>query len=93
MNRPPGARPASILSFGSGIKDSEDYIVDPSNGPSHLARNRTERFRTQGLALTIRSLAPDATTPRKLRGTWEKVRLWMVNEGGSCCFRPGVSLG
>ncbi len=74
-------RPASILSFGSGIRDDEDYTI--GEGPSHLTRNRTERFRTQSLTTAIKSLAPDASTPRKLRGSWVKIRLWMVNEGES----------
>jgi hypothetical protein len=74
-------RPSTILSFGFSAKGkmAEDYGL--TDGPIHLRRNMTERYRTQGLTTAIKGL--DKEKPgRQLTGTVERARVWMLNEGG-----------
>lgn len=60
-----------------------------ANEPSHLARNKTERRRLQGLQRTFTG-SSSATNPANYAytpQTWkEKWDLWMINEGGRRIF-------
>lgn len=89
----------SQLSFDSGpplhALSPTNYAFDKSNpnaalgggGPSFLQRNKTERFRLQGLMHTMRSVrnaaqgSVEGHVPSEELGRWGKVKVWMVNEG------------
>jgi hypothetical protein len=47
-------------------------------GPSHLSRNKTERYRLQGL---VRSSTNSEKGVGKVRTFGEKVKVWMINDG------------
>jgi hypothetical protein len=55
------------------------------NQPSHLRRNKTERWRLQGLQQTLatKSMIDVQVQPKTLREKWN---IWMINEGGKQLF-------
>jgi len=72
---------SSGLDFSDrGLSPHPDLPIDA--GASHLQRNRTERFRLQGLQ---RSFTAKAATvgPQSLQ---EKIKIWMINDGGRQLF-------
>ncbi|WWD07921.1 hypothetical protein V865_006028 [Kwoniella europaea PYCC6329] len=68
----------------SAKASSDDRPIN--NGPTFLARNKTERGRLQGLVHTMSKLGDNANPITKASGWTEKMKVWMVNEGGRRIF-------
>ncbi|KAF9078347.1 NADPH oxidase [Rhodocollybia butyracea] len=71
---------------------SDQYTInsipsdDPlSNGPSYLQRNKTERARLQGL---WKGTSSGSNTPEPFKPTTfsERIKIWLINEGGGQVF-------
>ena len=54
-----------------------------ANEPSHLQRNKTERWRLQGIQRTTTGVP--APMP-KIEGWRQRMNVWMINEGGRQIF-------
>ena len=54
-----------------------------ANEPSHLQRNKTERWRLQGIQRTTTGVP--APMP-KIEGWRQRMNVWMINEGGRRLF-------
>jgi hypothetical protein len=77
-------------SSGLDFADKQPAYLDSqpgmdSAGPSHLARNKTERRRLQGLQRNNTTGAKPATKYVPV-GALAKFRHWMINDGGRWLF-------
>jgi hypothetical protein len=61
-------------------------IPAPANGPSHLARNKTERRRLQGLQRSNTTGSGGSAPPSVPTGPMARFKVWMINEGGRVIF-------
>jgi hypothetical protein len=82
-------RRSSGLDFsdkGSFLDSHPDMpSLNGDSGPSHLARNKTERRRLQGLQRST----PDSKAPAtkyEPKGLLPRFKHWMINEGGRVIF-------
>jgi NADPH oxidase len=57
--------------------------MDPSARSAHLQRNKSERWRLQGLQKVQSTDAPSAQLPKSFG---QKLNVWMINEGHRSLF-------
>jgi len=80
---------SSGLDFSDGNSTLDQHpdmpvYTDNASQPSHLSRNKTERFRLQGLQRSTTNKSPTrGPVPKTFK---QHVDLWMINEGGRQLF-------
>src|SRR6266852_4744426 len=80
---------SSGLDFSDGNSTLDQHpdmpvYTDNASQPSHLSRNKTERFRLQGLQRSTTNKSPTrGPAPKTFK---QHVDLWMINEGGRQLF-------
>lgn len=68
---------------GHNLEDHPDLKLA---GGAHLQRNKTERFRLQGLQRTNTNGSLKAPIEKASLNFIERWKLWMINEGGNRMF-------
>jgi len=65
------------------LMDHPDVAIGDQARPSQLQRNKTERFRLQGLQRSTSSVSKPVAKPKALA---DRLKVWMINEGGRQVF-------